>query len=386
MSSSSEPGTRGNLTLEQKKSLQEAWVHILRLCGNENIAHDAPDNTDAYLQHLKNKDSDHFSRNLWESIMADHPDTTLLRFLRARDWDVNKAVDMAVSALNWRDERQIQKTIVGGGEAVGLKKTLTTDEESFMAQYRSGKSYVRGTDKDNYPVYVIRVRLHDPHKQSAESMEEYVLHNIETLRVMAREPQDRVCLIFDLTGFGLRNMDFHVVKFLVDILEKRYPETLSVVLVHNAPFVFWGVWTVIKHWLDPVVASKVHFTSGTKGLLKFIAKENLQKSYGGEDPWEYKYVEPVPSENERMQSEEKKIKIQIERQELIDSFNRSTVDWIGTNPDTDAGKEAHERRDEVIQLLQMNYWKLDPYVRSGTYYHRAGVVNRVGGVDFKAAR
>jgi hypothetical protein len=112
----------------------------------------------------------------------------------------------------------------------------------------------------------------------------------------------------------------------------------------------------------------------------------LQKSYGGEDPWEYKYVEPVPSENERMQSEEKKIKIQIERQELIDSFNRSTVDWIGTNPDTDAGKEAHERRDELIQLLQMNYWKLDPYVRSGTYYHRAGVVNRVGGVDFKVAR
>ncbi|KAF4450381.1 hypothetical protein F53441_6505 [Fusarium austroafricanum] len=384
MPSAQEPGTRGNLTVEQEKKLQEAWVHILRLCGNEKISPGVTDHTDEFVHHLNNSSPDHFSKNLWESMMADHPDTVVLRFLRARDWDVQKAVEMFVSALNWRDERQIQKTIVGGGEAVALQKSLTTDEEAFMAQYRSGKSYVRGTDNDDKPVYVIKVKLHDPSKQTAEAMEEYVLHNIETLRIMAREPNDKVCLIFDLTGFGLRNMDFHVVKFLVDILEKRYPETLNVVLVHNAPFVFWGVWTVIKHWLDPVVASKIHFTKGTKGLLEFIPKANLQKSYGGEDPWEYKYVEPVPTENEKMSSE-KKTKIQNERQELIERFNYLTEDWIGMNPDLDLGKEAHAKRDELIQLLQLNYWKLDPYVRSSTYYHRAGVVNRVGGVDFKAA-
>jgi hypothetical protein len=240
MSPSSEPGTRGNLTVEQKRSLQEAWVHLLRLCGNKSISHDAHDKTSDFLHNFKNKSPEHFKRNLWETFLADHPDTSILRFLRARDWDVPKAVDMFVSSINWRDERQVQKSIIGGGEAVGLKKSLTVNEEAFMTQYRSGKSYVRGTDNDNHPVYVIKVRLHDPHKQSAEAMETYVLHNIETLRMMAREPNDKVCLIFDLTGFGLRNMDFHVVKFLVDILETRYPETLGVVLVHNAPFVFWG--------------------------------------------------------------------------------------------------------------------------------------------------
>jgi hypothetical protein len=46
--------------------------------------------------------------------------------------------------------------------------------------------------------------------------------------------------VFDLTGFGLGNMDFHVVKFIVQVFEARYPETLGAVLVHNAPFVFWG--------------------------------------------------------------------------------------------------------------------------------------------------
>jgi hypothetical protein len=240
MSSSPEPGTRGNLTVEQNRSLQEAWVHLLRLCGNHDLPHDAPEKTGDLLQHMKNKSPENFNRSLWEAFLADHPDTTILRFLRARDFDVVKAVDMFVSSINWREERQIQRTIIAGGESVALKTSLTADEEAFMAQYRSGKSYVRGTDKDDHPVYVIRVKLHDPHKQTAEAMETYVLHNIETLRMMAREPNDKVCLIFDLSGFGLRNMDFHVVKFLIEVLETRYPETLGVVLVHNAPFVFWG--------------------------------------------------------------------------------------------------------------------------------------------------
>jgi hypothetical protein len=173
-------------------------------------------------------------------ILADHPDATVLRFLRARNWDVLKAVNMLVSAVNWRGERRVDEAIVAGGESVGLKKAPTVDEEAFIMQYRSGKSYVRGTDKDGHPIYIIRVRLHDPHKQSPGAMETYVLHNIETLRMMARDAHDKVCLIFDLSGFGLRNMDFHVVKFLIEILEARYPETLASVLVHNAPFVFWG--------------------------------------------------------------------------------------------------------------------------------------------------
>jgi len=246
MSTSSEPGTRGNLTAEQKRSLQEAWVHLLRLSG-QNVSHDAPEKTGDFLHHLKNKSPEHFDQSLWETFLADHPDTTILRFLRARDFDVVKAVEMFVSSINWREERQVQKTIIAGGEAVGLRADVTSDDQAFMAQYRSGKSYVRGTDKDDHPVYVIRVRYHDPHKQTAEAMETYVLHNIETLRMMAREPNDKVCLIFDLTSFGLRNMDFHVIKFLIDVLETRYPETLGVVLVHNAPFVFWGKLTLYSY-------------------------------------------------------------------------------------------------------------------------------------------
>lgn len=240
MTLSNEPGTVGNLTVEEERKLQEAWVHLLRLCGTELDDSEVPSKSKEYWQHLSNKSPADFKRRLWCFNLAEHPDVTVLRFLRARKWDVENAMTMLLSAINWREERSIDRDVVYTGESVGLKASPTTDEQGFVSQYRSGKSYVRGTDKEGRPVYVIRVKLHDPGKQSSQSMETYVLHNIESLRSMATSPKDKVCLIFDLTGFGLKNMDFHVVKFLVQVFEARYPETLGIVLIHNAPFVFWG--------------------------------------------------------------------------------------------------------------------------------------------------
>jgi CRAL/TRIO-like protein len=234
-------GTLGHLTADETRSLQEAWVHLLRLSGvnvpNEKI----PDRKDELLEEFTDKSPEAFDRDLWSLMAADHPDATVLRFLRARKWDVLKGVAMLTSAVNWRRERRIDEDIIQGGESVALKATPTTDDEGFIKQYRSGKSYIRGTDNENRPVHIIRSRLHDPNMQSPEAMEAFILHNIESVRMLAaRVPIEKACLIFDLGGFGLRNMDFHVIRFLVTVFEARYPETLGAVHVHKAPFVFWG--------------------------------------------------------------------------------------------------------------------------------------------------
>ena len=235
------PGHLGNLTVEEEGKLQEAWVHLLRLCGvEESVKLEGPNRTNEFREHLSDKSADIFRYRLWTFILADHPDVLVLRFLRARKWDVEKAIIMLVSALNWRHERRLEDDIVHKGDSVGLAETQSADEKSFISQYQSGKAYVRGSDKEGRPVFIIKVRLHDPKLQSPESMETFVLHNIETIRTMIRHPNEKSCLLFDLTGFGLKNMDFHVVKFLVQVFEEKYPEYLGVVLVHNAPFVFWG--------------------------------------------------------------------------------------------------------------------------------------------------
>ena len=245
MSQLSEGGTLGNLTPEQEAKLRKAWIHLLRLSGHaipEAASADTPDQSPRFLHHLTDngKSPEGFKRALWRFVVNDHPDATVLRFLRARKWDVELAVEMLVSAVNWRRETNLDETIVRAGESVGLAAAPSRTDREFLDQYRSGKSYARNTDRENRPIYIARVRMHDPGKQGAEAMERYILHSIESLRLLARAPHDKACLIFDMAGFGLKNMDYHVAKFLVHVFEARYPETLGAVLVHNAPFVFWG--------------------------------------------------------------------------------------------------------------------------------------------------
>lgn len=146
-----------------------------------------------------------------------------------------------------------------------------------------------------------------------------------------------------------------------------------------------GVWRVIKPWLDPVIASKIHFTSRNHDLARFIPQENLQKCYGGRDSWEYKYIEPVDGENGRMQSE-KKDEIEAERSELIRQFERLSLEWASVKPGSVDAIWRVTERSELAERLRESFWILDPYVRARTYYHRAGVIDALGAVDYNAAK
>ncbi|KAI0204182.1 CRAL-TRIO domain-containing protein [Astrocystis sublimbata] len=358
-------------TVEVQK-LQQAWAYLLRLCGVENggLA-GAPDTSNALHQLVGDMPPEKFRQGLWDFILSEIPDTLVVRFLRARKWDVEQSMVMLVSAIKWRVERNITE-IIRDGESVCSKKDASADDMAFMTQYRSGKSYVRGVDKENRLIYIIKVQLHDPRAQSGEAMERYILHNIESLR-NEKIANDKFCLIFDMTGFALKNMDFHVVKFLISVFEARYPETLGVILIHNAPLVFWGVWNMIKSWLDPVIASKINFTRKPTDLLKFISAENLQTSFGGKDSWKYCYIEPSKDENAGLKKTAEITQIQQEREILIVEFGRETAAWTRALPDSPIGNEIKSRRLDAERRLNDNYWELDPYIRAETHYHRSRI-------------
>jgi hypothetical protein len=134
-----------------------------------------------------------------------------------------------------------------------------------------------------------------------------------------------------------------------------------------------------------VIASKINFTRKTGDLLKFISSENLQARYGGKDTWEYRYIEPIPGENAKLDAAEKRAEIQKQREELIGDFERETAQWASLGADQPVANEKQLERSKIAGLLRATYWTLDPYIRATTYYHRAGVVDTDGRVDFKAA-
>ena len=137
--------------------------------------------------------------------------------------------------------------------------------------------------------------------------------------------------------------------------------------------------TVIKGWLDPVVASKIHFTKTTEDMEAFIPKENIPKELGGSEDWTYTYVEPIPDENAPIEDEARRNMLLSTRGEQIHKYEAATRAWIASS---ETGESAVAERRAIARELATGYWELDKYLRARTVYDRTGVLLPNGEVNF----
>lgn len=233
------PGRPGNLTKEQEVKLQELWVATLKvfgvgpqpadvvekedeqqsqagevaekkkkrsLFGRKNKGEDSDvkqsdklaDTEDKYgqtkefYQVLATQKPEDLRRAFWSMVKHDNPDALLLRFLRARKWDVQNALVMLISTMHWRlHEMNIDDDVMKNGESAALADSLNSSEPTvkkegidFLTQLRMGKCYFHGTDKEDRPMCVVRVRLHKQGEQSEASLERFTVYTLETARLM----------------------------------------------------------------------------------------------------------------------------------------------------------------------------------------------------------
>ncbi|KAF2018486.1 CRAL/TRIO domain-containing protein [Aaosphaeria arxii CBS 175.79] len=339
---------------------------------------------------LANMAPEDLRKAFWSMVKHDHPDGLLLRFLRARKWDVEKALVMMVSTMHWRlEEMHVDDDIIRQGELFAYEQSQSSDAktkkdgEDFLAALRMGKSFLHGLDKEGRPLCFVRVRLHKQGEQSEESIERFTVYTIETARMLLRPPVDTATIVFDMTNFSMANMDYAPVKFMIKCFEANYPESLGAVLVYKAPWLFNTIWSIIRGWLDPVVAGKVHFCKTVEELEAFIPKNQIPTECGGDEKWEYTYPEPVAGENNQMKDEAGREAIQTARAQLFKNYESSILHWIHDgDSQTKSLEERRKERDTIAEELRSNYWKLDPYVRARSLYDRLGVIQQSGKLDF----
>lgn len=229
------PGRPGTLTSDQEEKLRQFWIATLQVFGvleGKPAAAQNPDATDIPdkkkkkrlgLFSRKDKDGaedaanedqaedDKFGQTkqfhdtlasqspeslratFWSMVKHDHPDALLLRFLRARKWDVEKALVMMVSTMHWRaHEMHVDDDIVKNGEEGALRASQAGDKHAtdFLTQMRIGKSFLHGTDAEGRPMCFVRVKLHKQGEQSEESLQRYTVFVIEQARMMLSPPVD----------------------------------------------------------------------------------------------------------------------------------------------------------------------------------------------------
>lgn len=138
----------------------------------------------------------------WTFIKNEPVDHCLLRYLRARKWDVSKALIMLISTLRWRMEiGKVDSDIIPRGDSGMLeaaKDPSSPDHalaNDFLGLFRLGFVNIAGVDKKNQPICLIRVRLHKIGAFSQQAIERYTIYLIETGRLMAADgTATTVCL------------------------------------------------------------------------------------------------------------------------------------------------------------------------------------------------
>lgn len=247
MSTEAAPGTVGNLTPEQEVKLQEFYVLLFKVCGVQmdgieeteerppspvqekkpppkkrwtlwgGSQEPEPASTSSAttgLASLSITDGDdkfgtskEFQQALaeikpedmrtafWNMVKQDNPDSLLLRFLRARKWDVKKGLMMLISTIRWRlQDAKVDEDIMVNGEHLALEQLKSKDPaekkkgEDFMKQFRLGKSFLHGVDKNGRPICYVRVRLHRAADQNTDALDRFTVYTIETARMMLAPP------------------------------------------------------------------------------------------------------------------------------------------------------------------------------------------------------
>jgi len=247
-----EPGRLGNLTVVQLHTLEKLKKEL--------------------------KDEGHFVEERMNDAM-------LLRFLRARKFDLVKSKEMLLAAEKWRKEFGVEDIV----------KNFDFKEKAEVNKYYP--QYYHKMDKDGRPVYVERLGKLDFKALYAATTQERLVQRLvfeyekfltDRLPACSKacgHPVETSCTILDLGGVGLSNF-FQVKDFVMQassIGQDRYPETMGKFYIINAPWAFSAVWAVIKPWLDEVTVRKINILGGgyKDELLKQIPAENLPKEFGG---------------------------------------------------------------------------------------------------------
>ncbi|XP_046523429.1 SEC14-like protein 5 isoform X1 [Equus quagga] len=214
-------------------------------------------------------------------------DQHILRFLRARDFHLDKAREMLCQSLSWRKQHQVDLLC------------QTWRPPAVLEEFYAGGWHYQ--DVDGRPLYILRLGHMDTKGLMKAVGEEALLWHVLSVneegqkrcegntKQFGRPISSWTCLV-DLEGLNMRHLWRPWVKALlrmIEVVEANYPETLGRLLIVRAPRVFPVLWTLISPFINENTRQKFLIYSGSNyqgpgGLVDYLEEEVIPDFLGGE--------------------------------------------------------------------------------------------------------
>ncbi|XP_020583035.1 random slug protein 5-like [Phalaenopsis equestris] len=218
-------------------------------------------------------------------------DASISRFLRARNWNSDKAGKMFKEALKWRLEYRPEL----------IRWEDIADEAKTGKIYRADYQ-----DKFGRPVLVMRPGFQNTN--AVKGQIKYLVYCMENAILNLGPDQEQMVWLIDFQGWTKVSVSVKATRETANVLQGYYPERLAVGILYNPPKIFEPFWKMVKPFIEQKTYKKVKFVysdnpESQKIMLDLFDTEKLESTFGGRNQNDFNYSNFA----DRMKEDDKKM-------------------------------------------------------------------------------
>lgn len=200
----------------------------------------------------------------------------LLKFLRARDFDVELSLKLLLNYQRWRKDSPEISGCLSPVSVLGLLK------ESYLA-------VLLPRDHAESRVLIYRIGQWNPKDWSAYQVFRVSLMTSEVIAMETQTQRRGIKVIFDLQGWCLGHalqINPSLARKISSVLSDSFPLKVRGIHLVNVPLFFRPVFAMIRPFLPEKIKQRIHVHGSDyeDSLADFFSPPVLPAEYGGEGP------------------------------------------------------------------------------------------------------
>ncbi|XP_072980274.1 uncharacterized protein [Typha angustifolia] len=263
-------------------------------------------------------------------------DASVSRYLRARNWNVEKASKMLKETVKWRLEYKPEK--------------IRWEDVAHEAE--TGKTY-RADYLDRHGRTVLVMRPGFQNTKSAKGQIRYLIYCMENAILNLAPDQEQMVWLIDFQGWTMASVSVKITRETAHVLQDYYPERLGLGILYNPPRIFESFWKIVKPFLEHKTYKKVKFVysdnlDSQKIMGDLFDIDKLETAFGGRNTCGFdfnNYAERMKEDDKKMDAFLNSSESLLSQQQPLESILQNTESSI-SETHSEASSEASFSSDE----------------------------------------